>query len=95
VLLKGARSVVAAPDGRRWQLLEASPSSARAGLGDVLAGHVAGVGAMAMAATGAADAAWLAAATLAHAQAGRQLSPAGQNGAANPLAVALQLARLC
>ena len=95
VLLKGARSVVAAPDGRRWQLLEASPSSARAGLGDVLAGHVAGVGAMAMAATGAADAVWLAAATLAHAQAGRQLSPAGQNGAAHPLAVALQLARLC
>jgi len=95
VLLKGARSVVAAPDGRRWQLLEASPSSARAGLGDVLAGHVAGVGAMAMAATGGADGAWLAAATLAHAQAARQLSPADQNGAASPMAVAAQLAILC
>ncbi|MEB3326815.1 MAG: NAD(P)H-hydrate dehydratase [Synechococcus sp.] len=95
VLLKGARSGIAAPDGRRWQLLEASPSSARAGLGDVLAGHVAGVGAMAMAATGAADAVWLAGASLAHAQAGLLLSPGGQNGAASPMAVAEQLARLC
>ena len=95
VLLKGARSVVAAPDGRRWQLLEASPASARAGLGDVLAGHAAGLGAMAMAATGGADAAWLAAAALAHAQAGLQLSPPGSQGAASPLEVARTLAHLC
>lgn len=95
VLLKGARSVVAAPDGRRWQLLEASPGSARAGLGDVLAGHAAGLGAMAMAATGEADAAWLAAAALAHAQAGLQLSPPGNEGAASPLEVARTLAHLC
>jgi NAD(P)H-hydrate epimerase len=95
VLLKGARSVVAAPDGRRWQLLEASPGSARAGLGDVLAGHAAGLGAMAMAATGGADASWLAAAALAHAQAGLQLSRPGGQGAASPLEVARTLACLC
>lgn len=95
VLLKGARSVVAAPDGRRWQLLEASPSSARAGLGDVLAGHAAGLGAMAMAATGGADATWLAAAALAHAQAGLQLSAPGSQGAASPLEIAHALAHLC
>ncbi len=94
VLLKGARSVVAAPDGRRWQLLEAAPRSARAGLGDVLAGHAAGLGAIAMAATGEADARWLAAAALAHAQAGLQLSESGA-GASSPMAVAQQLANLC
>jgi NAD(P)H-hydrate epimerase len=94
VLLKGARSVVAAPDGRCWQLLEAAPRSARAGLGDVLAGHAAGLGAIAMAATGEADARWLAAAALAHAQAGLQLSEGGA-GASSPMAVAQQLANLC
>ena len=95
VLLKGARSVVAAPDGRRWQLLEASPGSARAGLGDVLAGHAAGLGAMAMAATGGADASWLAAAALVHAQAGLQHSPPGRQGTTSPLEVAQKLAHLC
>ncbi len=95
VLLKGARSVVAAPDGRRWQLLEANPTSARAGLGDVLAGHAAGLGAMAMAATGGADASWLAAAALAHAQAGLQLRAPSNQGAATPLEVAQKLAQLC
>jgi NAD(P)H-hydrate epimerase len=95
VLLKGARSVVAAPDGRRWQLMDANPGSARAGLGDVLAGHAAGLGAMAMAATGEADATWLAAAALAHAQAGLQLRAGGGEGASSPMAVAQQLANLC
>lgn len=52
VLLKGARSVVAAPDGRLWQVLQAAPESARAGLGDTLAGYAAGRGAMALAAMG-------------------------------------------
>jgi NAD(P)H-hydrate epimerase len=46
VLLKGARTVVAAADGRRWQLLQAAPQAARAGLGDVLAGYAAGRGAV-------------------------------------------------
>ena len=95
VLLKGARSVAAAPDGRRWQLLEASAASARAGLGDVLAGHAAGLGAMAMAASGGADASWLAAAALAHAQAGLQRSTPVSQGAASPLEVAQKLAHLC
>jgi NAD(P)H-hydrate epimerase len=74
VLLKGARSVIASPDGRRWQLGKANAAVARAGLGDVLAGYVAGRGAMAMAALqGTAlggDAQWLAVSALAHAQAG-------------------------
>ena len=52
VLLKGARSVVAAPDGRLWQVSQAAPESARAGLGDTLAGYAAGRGAMAFAALG-------------------------------------------
>ena len=52
VLLKGARSVVAAPDGRLWQVAQAAPESARAGLGDTLAGYAAGRGAMALAAVG-------------------------------------------
>jgi len=48
VLLKGARTVVAAADGRRWQMLAAAPQAARAGLGDVLAGYAAGRGAAAL-----------------------------------------------
>ncbi len=49
VLLKGARTVVASPQGHRWQLIEAETACARAGLGDVLAGYAAGRGAMAIA----------------------------------------------
>lgn len=52
VLLKGARSLVAAPDGRLWQVSQAAPESARAGLGDTLAGYAAGRAAMALAALG-------------------------------------------
>lgn len=84
VLLKAPRTVVACPQGRRWQLLEAWPEAARAGLGDVLAGYAAGLGAMAMAADGCADAALLAASALAHGQAGR--------GGGPPLAIADRLA---
>lgn len=87
VLLKGARSVVAAPDGRRWQLLEAAPAAARAGLGDVLAGYAAAVGTMAMATGSQPAAALLAAAALAHAGAGLQLQQQGP-GRASPEAVA-------
>jgi NAD(P)H-hydrate epimerase len=68
VLLKGARSIVAAADGRRWQLLKANPRAARAGLGDVLAGYAAGQGASA-----GSDGQILAAAALDHALAGCQL----------------------
>jgi len=68
VLLKGARSIVAAADGRRWQLLKANPRAARAGLGDVLAGYAAGRGSSA-----GGDGQILAAAALDHALAGCQL----------------------
>jgi NAD(P)H-hydrate epimerase len=50
VLLKGAHSVIASADGRRWQLVDTCAAAARAGLGDVLAGYAAGRGAMAVAA---------------------------------------------
>jgi hypothetical protein len=50
VLLKGARSLVAAPSGERWQLAQASPWAARAGLGDVLAGYAGGLAALGRAA---------------------------------------------
>jgi NAD(P)H-hydrate epimerase len=99
VLLKGARSAVATPDGRLWQLLTACPEAARAGLGDVLAGYAAGRGAMAQAAagvTGAAEAsgdgAWLAAAALDHALAGVDCRHRHGAGGATPLAVAECLA---
>ena len=100
VLLKGARSVVAAPYGRRWQLLAACPEAARAGLGDVLAGYAAGRGALGLAALGGApavaqgaDAVWLAAAALEHALAGVRARRRHGDGGVTPLAVAEALAR--
>ncbi|TVS06407.1 MAG: NAD(P)H-hydrate epimerase [Cyanobium sp. PLM2.Bin73] len=93
VLLKGARSVVAASDGRCWQLLQAAPAAARAGLGDVLAGYGAALGAMALAAGEEARAELLAAAALAHAEAGLELQRQGR-GHASPQAVARCLAGL-
>jgi NAD(P)H-hydrate epimerase len=89
VLLKGARTVVAAPDGRRWQLRQAARAVARAGLGDVLAGYAGGLGALALAAGWPADAQLLAAAALAHAGTGLRLR---QNClAASPQELARQL----
>jgi NAD(P)H-hydrate epimerase len=89
VLLKGARTVVAAPDGRCWQLRQAASAVARAGLGDVLAGYAGGLGALALAAGWPADAQLLAAAALAHAGTGLRLQ---QNGlAASPEQLARQL----
>lgn len=46
VLLKGAHSLIASPSGRVWQLGITSSEVARTGLGDVLAGFVAGLGAI-------------------------------------------------
>ncbi len=101
VLLKGARSVVAAADGRRWQVLQATPQAARAGLGDVLAGYAAGRGALALADRRSArgqpdsgrvdDASLLAAAVLAHAQAGLRCLERCGPGGVSPQAVAAEL----
>jgi NAD(P)H-hydrate epimerase len=43
VVLKGARTVVAAPDGRCWVVPFATAALAKAGTGDVLAGAIAGL----------------------------------------------------
>jgi NAD(P)H-hydrate epimerase len=83
VLLKGARTVIAAGDGRRWQLREACSAAARAGLGDVLAGYAGG-----LAARGGGDTALLATSALAHAHAGLQAVQQRGQGGADPMAVA-------
>jgi NAD(P)H-hydrate epimerase len=92
LLLKGARSVIAAPDGRRWQLLEAAPEAARAGAGDVLAGFAAGRGAVAMAAgISPGEASTLALAALNHAQAGLAARERLGPGQVTPQALAATL----
>ena len=90
VLLKGAHSIVAGPDGRCWQLTQTAAASARAGLGDVLAGYAAGLAAMA--GESGSDAQLLALAALAHAATALELAGDGA-GAASPAAVAARLAR--
>ena len=100
VLLKGARSVIASPEGHQWQLLKAAPEAAQTGLGDVLAGYAAGLGAMAMATaedqfSGTSGLTpLLAAAALAHASAGLARAQKGP-GCAGPLAIAKALSRGC
>ena len=91
LLLKGARSVVAAGDGRRWQLSQACPAAARTGLGDVLAGYAGGLAARGLAASGNADASLLALAALAHACAGSTAAEHNGVGGATPMAVAEML----
>lgn len=93
VLLKGARSVIAAPDGQRWQLAQATPAAARAGLGDVLAGYAAARGAMALAAGQPCQSAWLAAAALDHALAGTHCERRTGPGGCTPAAIATTLAK--
>jgi hydroxyethylthiazole kinase-like uncharacterized protein yjeF len=73
IVLKGAFTVIAAPDGRTTTIPVASPALARAGTGDVLAGLITGLRAQGVGAYDAARAgAWI------HAQAG--LSAAGLHG---------------
>ena len=91
VLLKGARSVIATSDGRRWQVLRACAAAARAGLGDVLAGYAAGLGARASA-CGRLDGALLAVASLDHALAGCRCLERNGPGGATPQAIAAALA---
>ncbi len=43
VLLKGAKSVVATPDGRAWINRESTPGLARGGSGDILTGLIGGL----------------------------------------------------
>jgi NAD(P)H-hydrate epimerase len=54
VVLKGAHTVVAAPDGRGWVLPFATAALAKAGTGDVLAGAISGLCAQGIAAAEAA-----------------------------------------
>jgi NAD(P)H-hydrate epimerase len=73
VVLKGAFTVIAAPDGRTTTVPVATPALARAGTGDVLAGLITGLRAQGVDAYDAARAgAWI------HAQAG--LTAAGFQG---------------
>jgi len=71
VLLKGAHSVVADPSGASWQLSETAAWVARAGLGDVLAGFVTGLGALGLASEIGASTELLAAGALLHSEAAR------------------------
>tara|TARA_Y100001968_G_scaffold232944_1_gene215780 strand:- start:1981 stop:3555 length:1575 start_codon:yes stop_codon:yes gene_type:complete len=71
VLLKCAHSVFATPSGRLWQLGDSAPWVARTGLGDVLAGFLAGVGAMGVASMKGPEWDLFAASALIHSEAAR------------------------
>ena len=49
ILLKGAHSIFASPENELWQIDKTGPWSARAGLGDLLAGFISGIGALTLA----------------------------------------------
>ena len=71
ILLKGAHSVFAAPSKEVWQLGDTAPWAARAGLGDVLAGFIAGVGSIGLASCKDFDWSLFAASALMHSEAAR------------------------
>lgn len=92
VVLKGAGSLVAAPDGRLVLCDRGHPAMAGAGLGDVLAGLIGALLAQGMEAFEAASlAVWL------HARAGEVLAAQGRGLAAGdlPCAIRLLLEELC
>ena len=97
VLLKGAHSCIATPEGCCYQLLETSAWAARAGMGDVLAGYAGGLGALGVASekqfSTAISGQLLALAGLRHGLAGLRLAQQGL-GCASPLAVAKSLSKL-
>ncbi len=70
VLLKGANSVIATPQGEIWQLSETCPFVARAGLGDVLSGFISGIGALGLSRDSEIDNKLLALSALLHSSAG-------------------------
>ncbi len=70
VLLKCAHSVISDPEGETWQIGQVNSSVARTGLGDVLAGFVAGMGASGIATHERLHTNLLAASALMHAYAG-------------------------
>ncbi len=72
VVLKGAHSVVADAYGGVWQVGETTSIVARTGLGDLLAGYVAGLGSISVASDGGCSAEVLAGATFLHAEAARR-----------------------
>ncbi len=74
VLLKCAHSVCSDPGGETWQIGEVDSCVARTGLGDVLAGFVAGIGALGFAANKTLSTDLLAASALMHAYAGASCS---------------------
>ena len=97
MLRKGARTLIASPDGTVRQLLQSDARAARAGLGDVLSGYAAGLGAMGLASslhpTDDRFDGLLALAALAHATAGIRQCQAGA-GNASPLAIAQMIRKV-
>ena len=70
ILLKGANTVIASPAGQIWQLGETAPWVARAGLGDLLSGFLAGLGAISIASLNKVPPEQLAVGAFLHSQAG-------------------------
>ncbi len=88
VVLKGARTVIAQPNGETWVNLASTPALARAGSGDVLTGLIGGLIAQKVGVTQAAlGAVWW------HSHAGRILAQERSVLGVDPLTLAQQLTR--